>query len=180
MTTARLCDVPQVPWLDSLGHIAVSWSCSSVDPNNGCICNYTLIIISISFYNAAQWGNWDRDHELSTQISLVPRPPPFLPSVCIHNNTRERKTSGRPVSSIFRFHVLLWTQTGDKNGGGLGPRLHPDGWAVNEQLSLNQLLACVAPQLLDMKWVVIVAINGWIVHIDMSSYLSINLLHHRH
>ena len=25
-------------------------------------------------------------------ISLVPRPPPFLPSVCVHNNTQERKT----------------------------------------------------------------------------------------
>ena len=33
--------------------------------------------------------------------SLVPRPPPFLPSVGVHNNTRERKTSekrGRPGS----------------------------------------------------------------------------------
>ena len=33
--------------------------------------------------------------------SLVPKPPPFLPSVCIHSNTRERKTSekwGRPGS----------------------------------------------------------------------------------
>ena len=33
--------------------------------------------------------------------SLVPRPPPFLSSVCVHNNTRERKTSekrGRPGS----------------------------------------------------------------------------------
>ena len=33
--------------------------------------------------------------------NLVPRPPPFLPSVCVHNNTQERKTSkkrGRPGS----------------------------------------------------------------------------------
>ena len=33
--------------------------------------------------------------------SLGPRPPPFLPSVCVHNNTRERKTGkkqGRPGS----------------------------------------------------------------------------------
>ena len=33
--------------------------------------------------------------------SFVPRPPPFLPSVCVHNNTRERKTGekwGRPGS----------------------------------------------------------------------------------
>ena len=33
--------------------------------------------------------------------SLVPRPAPFLPSVCVHNNTRDRKTGkkwGRPGS----------------------------------------------------------------------------------
>ena len=33
--------------------------------------------------------------------SLIPRPLPFLPSVCVHNNTREQKTSekrGRPGS----------------------------------------------------------------------------------
>ena len=61
---------------------------------------------------------------LSLQLpSLVPRPSPFFPSVCIHNNTRERK-NGR---------LLLWMQTGDQNGGGLGPRvttslptLHPE------------------------------------------------------
>ena len=34
-------------------------------------------------------------------VSLVPRPPLFLPSICIHNNTQERKTGekrGRPGS----------------------------------------------------------------------------------
>ena len=34
-------------------------------------------------------------------LSLVPRPPPCLPSVCVHNNTRERKTGekrGKPGS----------------------------------------------------------------------------------
>ena len=35
--------------------------------------------------------------------SLVPRPPPFLPSVCVHNNTRNQKIGdelkqGRPGS----------------------------------------------------------------------------------
>ena len=33
--------------------------------------------------------------------SLVPRPPPFLPSICVHNNSREQKTGekqGRPGS----------------------------------------------------------------------------------
>ena len=28
--------------------------------------------------------------------SLVPRPPPFLPSICVHNNTRKQKNQGRP------------------------------------------------------------------------------------
>ena len=49
-------------------------------------------------------------------ISLGPRPPPFLPSVCVHNNTRERKTGekrGRPGSI---HHV-------SGHGGGLGTRL---------------------------------------------------------
>ena len=35
------------------------------------------------------------------KTSLVPRPPPFLPSVGVHNNTREWKTGkkwGRPGS----------------------------------------------------------------------------------
>ena len=36
------------------------------------------------------------------KASLVPRPPLFLPSVCVHNNTWEQKTSekrGKPESS---------------------------------------------------------------------------------
>ena len=44
-------------------------------------------------------------HNISIAVcregSLVPRPPPFLPSVCVHNNTREWKTGekrGRPGS----------------------------------------------------------------------------------
>ena len=35
------------------------------------------------------------------KISLVPRPPLFLPSICVHNNTREQKNGekqGRPGS----------------------------------------------------------------------------------
>ena len=39
-----------------------------------------------------QGGKWEEG-------SLVPRPPPFLPSVCVHNNTWDRKTGkkwGRP------------------------------------------------------------------------------------
>ena len=29
----------------------------------------------------------------STVASLVSRPPPFLPSICVHNNAQEQKTS---------------------------------------------------------------------------------------
>ena len=38
---------------------------------------------------------------LWVKFSLVPKPPPFLPSIFIHNNTRGQKTSkkrGRPGS----------------------------------------------------------------------------------
>ena len=51
--------------------------------------------------------------------SLVPRPPPFLPSVCVHNNTRERKTSekrGRP-GSIHHVNDVRWTRGGHRGGG---------------------------------------------------------------
>ena len=50
-------------------------------------------------------------------ISLVPRPPPFLSSICVHNNTRERKIDkigGRPGSS---HHV----SGREVNVGGEGP-----------------------------------------------------------
>ena len=41
--------------------------------------------------------------------SLVPRPPPLLPSICIHNDTREQKTSekrGRPTGHMQACHSL--------------------------------------------------------------------------
>ena len=34
----------------------------------------------------------DCDRVSHINYSFVPRPPPFLSSVCVHNNTRERKT----------------------------------------------------------------------------------------
>ena len=48
--------------------------------------------------------------------SLVPRPPPFLPSVGVHDNTRKRKTSekrGRPGS----IHHVSGRKV-DVGGGG--------------------------------------------------------------
>ena len=48
--------------------------------------------------------------------SLVPRSVPFLPSVCILNNTQERKTGEFYFSVVFCSHVLLWMQLEGKNG----------------------------------------------------------------
>ena len=45
--------------------------------------------------------------------SLVSSPPPFLPSVCIHSNTPERKTGFLPV---FCSRVLLLMQMEGKIG----------------------------------------------------------------
>lgn len=44
-------------------------------------------------------------------LSFVPRPPPFLPSVCVHINTREQRT-GPLLPSI------MWMQTEGTNGTG--------------------------------------------------------------
>ena len=43
--------------------------------------------------------------------SLVPK---ASPSVCIHNNTRERKTSEKPgrPGSIYHVNDMRWTQSG--------------------------------------------------------------------
>ena len=37
-----------------------------------------------------QWDSWS---DLRWRVSLVPRSPMFLPSICVHNNTQNRKTS---------------------------------------------------------------------------------------
>ena len=50
--------------------------------------------------------------------SLVPRPPQFIPSICVHNNTRERKTSkkwGRSGS----IHHMSGRKVDVGRGGGL-------------------------------------------------------------
>ena len=65
-------------------------------------------------------------HHFSTPLylnSLVPRPPLFLPSVYIHNNTQE------------------WTQTESKKGGGLGTRLIAEYYnCVACDLSIRQCM----------------------------------------
>ena len=50
-------------------------------------------------------------------FSLGPRPPPLLPSVCVHNNTWERKTGekrGRPGS----IHHMVDARLTWGGGGG--------------------------------------------------------------
>ena len=47
--------------------------------------------------------------------SLVSRPPPFLPSVCVHNNTQERKT----YFADLPIPCIIVNAKGRSNGGGL-------------------------------------------------------------
>ena len=56
--------------------------------------------------------------------SLGPRPPPFLPSVCIHNNTRERKTGEkhfrRSSAPVYYCERKRKVKTGEAREGGGG------------------------------------------------------------
>ena len=45
-----------------------------------------VVVTSESHWYVCHWPLW------YVCCSLVPRPPPLLPSVCVHNNTQERKT----------------------------------------------------------------------------------------
>ena len=56
---------------------------------------------------------------MSKNVSLIPRPPSFLPSFYVHSNTWERKTGekqGRPGS----FHHMndIWWMRGGRRGEG--------------------------------------------------------------
>ena len=51
-------------------------------------------------------------------ISLIPRPPPFLPFVCSHNNTREQKTSEKRERSIHHVNDVRWTWGGREVDAG--------------------------------------------------------------
>ena len=48
-------------------------------------------------------------------LYLFFRPPPFLPSVCVHNNTREQKTGEKIKIPVFPSNVLFWMQMKGKN-----------------------------------------------------------------
>ena len=52
-------------------------------------------------------------------FSLGPRPTPFWSLVCVHNNTRERKTSDEQGRSGRIHHVndVRWTRGGCRGGG---------------------------------------------------------------
>ena len=77
--------------------------------------------------------------------SLVPWPSLLLPSVCLHNNTRERKTCekwGRP-GSIHHVNDVRWTRGGQevdkrwtRSGGGVdvggrGPTTKTMPWIIH-------------------------------------------------
>ena len=55
------------------------------------------------------WGETARvGRPTAILVSLVPRPPPFLaiPSVCVHNNTRERKTGENFVDLPIPYIIV--------------------------------------------------------------------------
>ena len=60
-----------------------------------------------------------------TTLGLVPRAPPFLPSVCAHNNTWERET-GENGEGIDHMNGVRWTsggrQVGVRGGGAQLPK----------------------------------------------------------
>ena len=49
-----------------------------------------------------------------SEPSLVSRPPPFLPSICVHNNTREQKIGEkrRRPARIHHMNDVRWTWGG--------------------------------------------------------------------
>ena len=49
-------------------------------------------------------------------VSLVPRPPPFLPSICVHNNTREQKT-GKKTGMAWEHSSREWMRDGCRGEG---------------------------------------------------------------
>ena len=52
---------------------------------------------------------------LNSNTSVVPRPPPFLPSVCTHNDTHGSEKQGRPRS----IHHMSGREVDVGGGGGL-------------------------------------------------------------
>ena len=67
-------------------------------------------------------------------ISLIPRPPPFLPFVCSHNNTREQKTSEKRERSIRHVNDVRWTWGGCRGGATAN---YPS-WPVRSKLLTGQ------------------------------------------
>ena len=70
------------------------------------------------------------------QTNLVPRPPSFLPSVCVHIIHGSRKPA------FFASHVLLWMQTGEA---------WEQGYLRQHSLLLKDIILFVRPQGLVKK-----------------------------
>ena len=62
-------------------------------------------------------------------ISLAPRPPPFLPFICVH--TSEEKASEKRVrtESIHHMNDFKWTRGGQWGGGTKLPKQHTGSFA---------------------------------------------------
>ena len=84
--------------------------------------------------------------------SLVPMPPPFLSSICVHNNTRER--SCQP-------YIIVNT-----NGRGLGTRLHLVEQSILfiQTCTLDYMYSQVISQKFQCQNVLIVDINSYMPH----------------
>ena len=79
----------------------------------------------------------------------IPPPPPPSPTFTSRppDVIHVMNTSHLNFSPIFQFHVLLWMQTDDQNGGVLGPRLlycHVSSWD-------SRIL--ILPKLIIVTWV---------------------------
>ena len=81
-------------------YLQIDWSCWFV-PSSQQLTTVTLCLSHVYFTSPCRKG------------SLIPRPPPFLPFVCVHNNTQEWKTSEythcRQLSTLSPFFSWSFT-----------------------------------------------------------------------
>ena len=84
-----------------------------------------MVLCQIGGEASTKWGS----------VSLISRPVPFVPSVCVHIIHR----SGGPV---LCSHVLLWTQTESKKEGSLGTKLRKY-WSVTMATYMNMVTSAI-------------------------------------
>ena len=80
------------------------------------MCMYN--VLASPWEDLCVWA-WDSYIPLKYLLASFPGPPPFLPSICIQNNTWELKSSekrGRH-GSIHHVNDVRWTQNGPRGEG---------------------------------------------------------------